>query len=73
MAKPSAPATDHKGSLSPQPTKLYTYGELEFGLLQGGQPERNFNINWMRATPSNDGTDRGPEPTGDASGRSRRS
>jgi hypothetical protein len=69
MAKPSSPTAGHRGSVSPLPVKLYTYRELEFGLLNGGQQERRFNIKWMKATPLNDNRHPGPEPTADANRR----
>jgi hypothetical protein len=67
MAKPSSQTTNHTPKISPVPKKLYAYGTLgDFGLLQGGLPDRHFDIKWMRAKLSTANRDREPEPSEDA-------
>jgi hypothetical protein len=48
MSKPTSPTADHKAATRPKRLKLYTYGGLEFVLHQGGQPRRQFDIDWMK-------------------------
>jgi hypothetical protein len=64
MPKPTSPTAEHRAVARPKVLKLYTYGNVEFVLHQGGQPPRRFDINWMKAAPSTNGGE--PNPNGDA-------
>lgn len=53
MQKSTSPTMpEQKARARPLHLKIYTYGNVEFVLYQGGQPARSFNINWMREKPS---------------------
>jgi hypothetical protein len=57
MSKPtSSTRTDQKASHQPRRLKVYSYGNLNFTLHEGGLPTRHFDIQWDKVS-----TTPGPE------------